>query len=102
MSAAASHRDHRYKWMILAAAFVAQMLAIGSTSFGFALFVKPVSAEFGLSRGDINLGLMLLIVGMALVSPLAGRVLDRFPARWTVLGGSLLFGLGAMLVAVTH
>lgn len=99
MSSAAAPHD-RYKWAILAAAFVAQMLSIGSTSFGFALFVKPVAAEFGLARGDVNLGLMLLIVGMALVSPLIGRMLDRFPARWTMLGGALLFGAGAMTVAV--
>lgn len=100
MSGAATRGDGRYKWVILAAAFVAQMLAIGSTSFGFGLFVKPVAAEFGLSRGDVNLGLMLLIVGMALVSPLIGRALDRLPARWTVLGGALLFGIGALTVAV--
>ncbi len=100
MSAAAARGEGRYKWVILAAAFVAQMLAIGSTSFGFGLFVKPVAAEFGLSRGDVNLGLMLLIVGMALVSPLIGRALDRLPARWTMLGGALLFGIGALTVAV--
>ncbi|MGE8318592.1 MAG: MFS transporter [Comamonas sp.] len=102
MSNPALQRDDRYKWVILVAAFIAQMLAIGSTSFGFGLFVKPLGQEFGLSRADVNLGLMLLIVGMALVSPLVGRMLDRFSARWTMLGGALLFGLGAVLVAVAR
>jgi MFS family permease len=92
-------RDAGRKWIILAAVFIAQMLAIGSTSFGFGLFVKPVAAEFGLSRGDVNIGLMLLIVGMALASPLIGRALDRLPTRWTMVGGALLFGVGALLVA---
>lgn len=91
-----------YKWVILSAVFVVQMLAIGSTSFGFGLFVKPVAAEFGLSRSVVNFGLMLLIVGMAFASPLVGRALDRFPARWTMLIGALLFGLGALLVATAQ
>ncbi|ARS27254.1 MFS transporter [Sphingomonas sp. KC8] len=101
MSTASPAIDGRYKWVILAAVFIAQMMAIGATSFGYGLFVKPVIAEFGMSRGNANLGLMLIIVGMALVSPLVGQMLDRFPARWTVIGGGALFGIGAAIVAMT-
>lgn len=88
-----------YKWIILGVVFLAQMLAIGSTSFGFGLFVKPITSEFGVARSTVNLGIMLLVVGMAVASPFIGRALDRFPARWIMLAGALLFGAGALIAA---
>lgn len=94
--------DGRYRWVILAATFVTQMLVIGSTSYGFALFVKPVSEAYGLSRADINLGLILLIAGSAVVSPIVGRALDRYPARLIMIGGAILFGLGTTIISLTH
>ena len=97
-----AHRDRRYRWIILAITFVTQMLAIGSTSYGFALFVKPVSAEYGLSRADVNLGMILLIAGNAVFSPIVGRALDRFPARMIVMAGGILFGLASWAISLTH
>lgn len=99
MSAPVRTMKDSYKWVILAAVFVAQMLAVGSTSFGFGLFVKPVAAEFDVSRSAVNMGLMLHVVGMAIASPFIGRCLDCLPARWIMLSGALLFGLGSVVVA---
>lgn len=90
-----------YGWAIVAVMFVAQMLVIGITSYGFALLVKPIAAEYGLPRADVNIGLMLLLVGMALSSPFIGRLLDRVPSRLVVSLGALIFGVGAMAVALT-
>lgn len=94
--------DGRYRWVILVATFVTQMLVVGSTSYGFALFVKPVSEAYGLSRADINLGLILLIAGSAIFSPIVGRALDRFPARLILIGGAILFGLATAAISLTH
>lgn len=88
-----------YRWIVLAAAFVLQMLAAGTTSFAFGVFVKPVAEELGIPRGDVNLGLMLLLLGSAVACPFLGRLLDRFPTRWIVIGGSLCFGIGASWLA---
>lgn len=89
-----------YGWVIVAVMFVAQMLVIGITSYGFALLVKPIAAEYGLPRADVNIGLMLLLVGMALSSPFIGRLLDGVPSRLVVTLGALIFGAGAMTVAL--
>lgn len=94
-------RRINYGWAIVAVMFLAQMLAVGITSYGFALLVKPISAEYGLPRADVNMGLMLLLVGMGLTSPFIGRALDRVPGRIMVLTGALLFGLGTSAVAFT-
>jgi MFS family permease len=69
-------------WHIVAIAVVANMVVTGSTYSAFGLFVLPVSAEYHLSRADMNTAMILLNVGIALLSPVLGRLLDRFaPSR---------------------
>lgn len=89
------------RWVTLAILFVAQMLAIASISYGFGLFVVPVSHDYGLSRATMNNGLMLLIGGMALFSPLLGYFLDRIDGRKVLLTGALLFALGCGVMAAS-
>ncbi len=98
MTGAARVRPNR-GWAVLAVAFLGQMCTIGSVSYGYGLLVGPLTAEFGLSRASANGGLMLLIVGMGLCSPLIGRLLDRVPVRRVVLGGAMLFALGCVGVS---
>lgn len=87
-------------WLTLGILFLVQMLVIGGIAYGFGLLAKPVAAEYGLSRADMNIGLMVLIVGMALFSPIVGRALDRLPGHLVVTGGALLFSSGCFIVAL--
>ena len=82
-------------WWVLSATFACAMLVIGSTNYAFQLFVVPVEKEFGLSRAAVNQGLSLFMVGCALWSPIAGRVLDRLPAPivLALLVGSINYAL---------
>ena len=89
-----------YGWWLIAAVFVGEMFAIGSTTYAFGLFVKPLEQEFGISRGDANKGLALFIVGMGLSAPLIGRLLDRRSARRIMLFGSVWMALGLVAVAM--
>ena len=83
-----------FGWWVLAAVFVGEMFAIGSTSYAFGLFVVPVSEAYGASRGTLNSGLILFLLGMGLSAPFVGRLLDRYPARWVMGGGTLAMGAG--------
>lgn len=89
-------RRYYYGWNIVGAALLANMLVVGSTYSAFGLFVKPVSADLGLSRADMNTGLILANIGTALLAPFVGRILDRMPVRRIFvacvlcLGGSLV------------
>ncbi len=88
-------------WWVLSATFACAMLVIGSTNYAFQLFVVPVEKEFGLSRAAVNQGLSLFMVGCALWSPIAGRVLDRLPAPIVMASGGLLIAVGMNLIAAT-
>lgn len=99
-SACPADRDPRRAWLIVATMFVAQMLAIGSISYGYGVIVKPLAAEFAIPRGNAGIGMMVLIVGMALASPLIGQAYDRLPARRIVVAAAMAFGAGCTIAAV--
>ncbi|HEY0915133.1 MAG TPA: MFS transporter [Solimonas sp.] len=89
-------------WWIVAAGFVCTALLIGSTTYSFGLFVAPLSAEFGLSRANANIGFMALLLGFAVWAPLVGKMLDRRSARQVIVGGGLLFAAGFVLMGLSH
>lgn len=88
-------------WVVLGAGFVAAMLAIGSTSYGFQLFVPSITEEFQVSRAGANNAFIALLVGIAAWSPVAGRLLQSWSARAVMLAGAAAFATGALVLAVS-
>ena len=66
---------------ILAAAAGACVGLTGLVFYSFGLFVKPLSATFGWSRGQIALGMTWITVGTVLTGPPVGILVDRFGVR---------------------
>ncbi|WP_169805629.1 MFS transporter [Novosphingobium rosa] len=57
------------------------------------LFMKPLAAEFGLSRAGVSAILLMSPVGVGLLSPFGGRLLDRYGVRPVLLPVVMLFAL---------
>jgi len=74
---------------------IAQTVSWGIMFYGFAVFIKPLTTEFGWSKAEITgaFTFCLLVSGLASVS--AGTILDRFGGRWLMTGAS---GLGVVLL----
>jgi MFS family permease len=89
-----------YGWAVLAAAAVTELLAQGATSYASGLFVLPLQAEFHISRANANSSILILFLGAALMAPLVGKYLDRWPVRRAVPLGGLLFGASLAGIAV--
>lgn len=89
-------------WWVVLAGFICTVMAIGSTTYSFGLFVKPLTEEFNLSRADANGGFIFLLLGFAVWAPLVGRLLDRAPARVVMSIGGVLIALGFALIASAH
>lgn len=81
-----------YGWFIVGISMLVLMLAIGATISAFGLFILPVSEAFDLSRAEINTGIILLNLGMAIAAPFLGRMLDLFPARRVMAVSAILLG----------
>ncbi len=101
-SSAAPATPFYYGWLVLAAAAVSEMLAQGATSYAAGLFVLPLQAEFHISRAAANSPVLILFLGGALISPLVGRAIDRFPIRLVISLGALVFSLAMVTIAVSH
>lgn len=88
-----------YGWKNLLGSFLCAAVAIGLTSYIFGMFAIPVTGEMGMSRANYNNGMIALMVGMAIVSPIVGQLLDRYSARKLLIIGGITFGASLMLVS---
>ena len=83
---------------IALACFVGMIGNTGVILFaGTGVLIKPLTQEFGWSRGDVSLALTLLTIGIALGVLLSGRLIDRYGARRVVCASIAL----SMLVILT-
>ena len=87
---------------MVAVSALVYMLLLGSTYSAFGLFVLPVSAEFKLSRADINTALILVSMGSAVMSPFLGRLLDRFSSKRIMMISAVVFGLSLVGLGLSH
>jgi MFS family permease len=84
-----------YGWRVVLAACLGVMAGFGSLFvYTFAVFVKPLSAQFGWNRGDISNGFAIGAMTVGLTSPLIGRLLDRIGPRRVILPCITVFACG--------
>ena len=58
------------------------------------VFIKPLEEAFGWSRAQIGAGSFLSVITLALIAPLAGRLLDKLGLRWVCTISLLLYAGG--------
>ena len=88
-----------YGWWIVGVAFlsaVATMGVAGGPVYGF--FLKPMSQKFGWTRTEMVFALTLGSLAAGAVSPLVGRVVDRYGARALMVIGGIITGALVMIV----
>ena len=82
-----------YGWIIVAVAFVT--VAIGATArTTFSLMFPPIVDEFGWERGLAAGAFSFGFLVSAVVSPLIGRLMDRFGPRLVIEGGVVVTAAG--------
>lgn len=86
-------------WSVLSGSFVCAALAIGFTSYIYGMFTLPVTEELGITRSTFNNGMIGLIIGGAIASPVIGRLLDFMPIRTIMVACALAFGATLMLIS---
>lgn len=91
-----SMRRFYYGWLVVAAAFWATGLTIGTSQYAFGVFVEPLEEEFGWTRTQINAVLSFSAVA-ALSGPMVGRIMDQVGARPVMAFSLALLGLSYAL-----
>ena len=88
-------------WPVLAAAFTGVMVSFAPiVPYTFSLFLDPLHQAFGWQRQAIGGAFALAAITVALVSPLIGLLLDRFPPRRVILPAIVVFA--AALASLAH
>ena len=91
-------RDLHYGWiMVVLAGFV---LATNTLAFfGFGVFLKPLTAEFGWERGAISGAMSAGALVTGVLSLITGRLSDRYGPRILVTGAGLSLGTAFLLMS---
>ena len=79
---------------MVARAFLAQNVGIGSAFGGFGVAVLPLQHKYGAGAGATGLALALCMLVLGLFAPLVGNLIGRIGLRWTMLAGTAISGLG--------
>src|ERR1700761_9413660 len=100
MKAVARHWSWRlpfyYGWVLIAAAFVTMAIAVTART-AFSLLLPPLIDEFGWDRGQVAGAFSFGFLVSALLSPLAGRLMDRHGPRLLIESGVCLMTAGLFL-----
>jgi MFS transporter, OFA family, oxalate/formate antiporter len=83
-----------YGWVIVTVGFLAHIASAFSISSTLSVFLKPLSADLGISRGTFSLIRSGEILIGAAAAPVVGTWMDRYGGRWLMAMGGLISGAG--------
>jgi MFS family permease len=90
-----SRNEFAAGWRILLGSIIGIAVGVSSLYFySLGIFIKPLGAEFGWTRGEASLGALVGTLAAALMSPVMGRVVDRFGSLKVAVASVALLALG--------
>ena len=81
-----------YGWVMVLVVFVLSGLAFGSMA-SISVFLKPVSFEFGWSRGQTSFAYTVASLSSAVFGVLWGQVADKYGTKWFGFVGAICMSL---------
>jgi len=90
-----------YGWVIVAVTFVTMGIGVNART-AFSLLFPPILAEFHWDRGVTAGAFSFGFVVSGIMSPLVGRMMDRFGPRAVMELGTVLMGAGFLLAPMTY
>ena len=93
-----SSANWRTPLVILICGGIVLTLSLG-TRHSFGLYLQPMTLDLGWSRQTFAIALAIQNLVYGLATPFAGMVADKFGAARALIGGTLLYALGMVLMA---
>lgn len=91
----ASRLPFYYGWVIIAVAFVTMAIGVSART-AFSLLLPPLIDEFGWDRGFVAGAFSFGLLVSAVLSPVAGRVMDRHGPRIVIGAGVCMMTAGLL------
>ena len=91
-------KDPAYGWLMVFIAFTLSAFSFGAVG-SISVFLKPLVAEFGWSRGDVSLAYTATAFSSAAFGIFWGIIADKFGTRWFGIVGALVMTLALFLLS---
>jgi MFS family permease len=88
-------------WIVLLAVTICTLAASG-VRVVFGVYIKPMEAEMGWTRGGLSGAAALSLLLLGAVGPFAGRLADRWGARRLILASIVLLGSGTIAMGLSQ
>ncbi len=88
-----------YGWWVLYAAISASVFVSGVGNWTLTILISPMSEDLGWSHAEILGSLTVAGFSGAVVSPVIGRIVDRYGARLVIASSVLVLGLALILTS---
>ena len=93
-----SDKDPSYAWVMVACVFVLSALSFGTLA-SLSVFLKPLSLEFGWSRGQTSFGYTIISFASAAFGVFWGYIADKYGTRWFGIVAALMMSLSLFLLS---
>ena len=93
-----SDKDPSYAWVMVACVFVLSALSFGTLA-SLSVFLKPLSLEFGWSRGQTSFGYTVISFASAVFGIFWGYIADKYGTRWFGIVAALMMSLSLFLLS---
>ena len=91
-----------YGWYVVGGALLSQVAMVGFFTYVFSLLVLPLQADFGASRTEVMYSMSLSTILGLFVAPAVGFMADKYPIRWLMSAGAVIFGAGLYMLSMTQ
>jgi MFS family permease len=88
-----------YGWYIVGVGFLANVASSFALASTLSIFLKPMTADLGISRGVFSLLRSGEGITAACLAPFIGSLVDRHGGRWLMAGGTAIAGIGYLLLS---
>ncbi|MFA5631004.1 MAG: MFS transporter [Porticoccaceae bacterium] len=89
-------------WNIVAVAFLVQVFAVGLSTSVYGVYIDPMGTDLGASRFTSTLGFALLMAGLGVTSPIAGRLIERGSIRNLIVIGFIVLAASLLLLSLAN
>jgi MFS family permease len=86
-------------WRMVGVAFFIDFVAVGFFFYSYGVFFTAIEQEFGGSRLGVSLGLTVTAAVGAVLAPLIGHALDRYPLKRVIAAGAISMALGFLALS---
>jgi len=89
------------RWLVVIGSMVALIVGNGPVLlFTFGIFLKPVAEQMGWARGTMSLGVAVALILAGLITPLVGRLIDRWGVQRVLFFAVTTFALGVSAISL--